>query len=78
MVLASPFSWTEAFTPKERWLGGYDGADGKPVDSSAELRKEMARLGFELVEAYDAPFVIREHRRKFQFGVSHVTVFRLQ
>lgn len=31
---------------------------------------------FTLVEEKEVPFVIREHRRKFQWGVSHATVWR--
>ena len=68
-----------------RYAALYKLFDGQPAvqkqlaaRGTAALSRTMARLGFELVEAYDAPFVIREHRRKFQFGVSHVTVFRLQ
>lgn len=31
---------------------------------------------FTLVEQKDVPFVIREHRRKFQWGCSHAMVWR--
>lgn len=31
---------------------------------------------FTLVEEAELPFVIREHRRKFQWGVSHAMVWR--
>jgi hypothetical protein len=36
----------------------------------------MAAGDFTLVEEKEVPFVIREHRRKFQWGVSHATVWR--
>lgn len=36
----------------------------------------IAAAHFELVEERDLPFLIREHRRKFQWGVSHALVWR--
>lgn len=36
----------------------------------------MAAGDFTLVEEKEVPFVIREHRRKFQWGVSHAIVWR--
>uniref|UniRef100_A0A7S2AW30 Methyltransferase type 11 domain-containing protein n=1 Tax=Pycnococcus provasolii TaxID=41880 RepID=A0A7S2AW30_9CHLO len=78
VVIASPYSWTEAFTQKDRWVGGYDDESGKFVDSDSKLRDAMAAHGFELVETTDMPFVIREHRRKFQLGISSVHVYVLR
>ena len=35
-----------------------------------------AAANFELAEEADVPFMIREHRRKYQWGVSHAMVWR--
>jgi hypothetical protein len=40
------------------------------------LLQPLAAGYFTLVEEKEVPFVIREHRRKFQWGVSHATVWR--
>ena len=98
LVLVSPYSWLEAWTPKDRWLGGYyesasaseDGgsAEGSGSASPApnapyrrsfdaiEAALTSAEGGFDLVEQSDLPFLIKEHDRKFQWGVSHCTVWR--
>eukprot|EP00958_Prasinococcus_capsulatus_P000975 scaffold88_cov387-Prasinococcus_capsulatus_cf.AAC.9 len=72
-VLVSPFSWLPEYTPPEKWLGGT--ADG--ARSTDGLAKVMAQNGFVLVSKSDVPFLIREHARKFQWGCSEATVWRL-
>lgn len=49
--------------------------DGKPVWSADTLELILGEH-FELVEEEDVPFLIREHRRKFQWGISHAMVWR--
>lgn len=78
VVLVSPYSWLTEYTPKDKWVGGYVDAKGGRVDSRAGLTAMMARHGFELVSAHDVPFLIREHARKFQWGCSDGTVWRLR
>lgn len=63
VVLASPYSWLEQWTPRERWL-----------DFTAV--RAILEPAFALERECDLPFIIREHARKFQLGVSHVAVFR--
>jgi hypothetical protein len=68
-VLASPNSWMEQYTPRERFLDGND--------SDATLAQLAALLpGFERVHQQDLPFMIREHRRKYEYVVSQVSVWR--
>lgn len=66
LALATPGSWLEEFTPRENW-------PELPLVDYLE-----ARLGsrMELVRAIDLPFVIREHDRKFQLGISLGTCWR--
>jgi putative 4-mercaptohistidine N1-methyltranferase len=76
-VLVSPYSWLEQCTPKENWIGGTIDETGKATRSFDVLKTEMERNGhFELVKDGDMPFLIREHARKFQWGCSHLTVWR--
>lgn len=66
LVLATPCTWLEEFTPPENWPAG------------STLSWLDARLGpaFERVSSRDEPFLIRETARKFQFTFSLVTVWR--
>ena len=74
-VLVSPYSWLAEYTPPERWLGGYRDAAGVRVDSFAAVRRELEGP-FRLLEEQDLPFLIREHARKFQWGISHCSVWQ--
>ena len=82
LVLVSPYSWLEAWTPKHKWLGGArsatGGGDEKTNRSFAAIRAllESPAGGFDLVDQTDLPFLIKEHDRKFQWGCSHATVWR--
>ncbi|KAF0688261.1 Aste57867_20131 [Aphanomyces stellatus] len=75
LALISPYSWLEEYTPKDHWIGGRVGADGRPVDSFSEI-ETLLTPHFELVERTQYPFMIREHDRKFQWGVSDGTFWR--
>ncbi|KAI3429225.1 hypothetical protein D9Q98_005324 [Chlorella vulgaris] len=70
LVLVSPYSWLPGWTPRDKWLGGFLDQEGKPV-WTADVLKKLLGEHFTLVEEAELPFVIREHRRKFQWGVSH-------
>ncbi|TCS43916.1 5-histidylcysteine sulfoxide synthase [Reinekea marinisedimentorum] len=74
LVIASPYTWLEQYTPKDKWLGGIkiNGENQTTLDGLTE-----ALIGdFELVSVKEIPFVIRETKRKFQHTVSEVTVWR--
>lgn len=73
VMFASPFSWLEQFTPRISWLGGVEDADGRHW--SADGLQEALGDEFELVYREDFPFMIREHRRKFEYVVSDLTVW---
>lgn len=67
LVLTSPYTWLEEYTPRSAWLtrGG---------NRASEVLGEM--LGeFRLVRRVDLPMVIREHARKFQWSVAEATVW---
>jgi len=65
LLLATPFSWLEEFTPREHWLGGRQDSP-----SSFEFLSQILKTDFDLETTTNLPFLIREHSRKFQYGIS--------
>lgn len=74
LVLTTPCTWMEEFTPREKWLGGFRRA-GRAVRTLDTLRGILAP-SFRLEARRDMPFLIREHERKFQWNVAEATVWR--
>ena len=64
LLLTTPFTWLEEFTPREKWIGGRDGA------ASADELAALLRPDFKLARQIELPFLIREHARKFQWSVA--------
>ena len=75
LLVASPYTWLEEFTKKEKWLGGFK-RDGEPVTTldglHAELDGNFERVG----EPAEVPFVIRETAHKHQHTLSEVTIWK--
>ena len=71
LLLSTPFSWLEQFTPQTNWIGGSE--DARP---SCELLADLLRPAFSLELTKNLPFLIREHSRKFQYGISLGTRWR--
>jgi putative 4-mercaptohistidine N1-methyltranferase len=69
LILTSPFTWLEEFTPRPEWLGGYRGRD-----TATALREELD-AAFAFRESRDIPFLIREHARKYQWSVAWAGVW---
>lgn len=77
VVMVTPYSWLEQFTPRSKWLGGYyDSSSQEPVQSKAELKRVMEAGGFELIHEEQVPLIIREHQRKYQYIISEATGWR--
>lgn len=74
LVVVSPNTWLEQYTPRSKWLGGVV-RDGRRAWTFDGLRRAL-RPAFTLEERKDMPFLIREHRRKFTWGVADGTVWR--
>ena len=75
LILSSPYTWLEDFTPKSDWLGGKYGPAGDPTWTLDGIKKSL--LGaFDLRVTKDLPFLIREHARKFQWSVAQATVWQ--
>ena len=76
MALASPYTWLEEYTPRERWLGGFKAETGETFTTLEGITNALSP-NFEILgEPIDVPFVIRETRRKFQYGVSELTIWK--
>lgn len=74
LVLLSPYTWLEEYTPKKNWLGGYI-KDNKEVKTLDTL-KENLEDRFELLDTIDVPFVIKETNRKYQHTVSQMSIWK--
>lgn len=73
LVLLSPYTWLEDYTPKENWLGGYM-KDNKEVYTLDTLKEKLG--DFELLETIDVPFVIKETSRKYQHTISQMSIWK--
>jgi 5-histidylcysteine sulfoxide synthase/putative 4-mercaptohistidine N1-methyltranferase len=63
LVMTTPLSWLEEYTPKSRWLKGI-----------ADIQAVLSQ--FELLHQEEIPFMIREHRRKYEYIVTQATVWK--
>ena len=71
LVITSPYTWLEDYTPVDRWLGGRpDG--GKTLDGMRQVLADSC----DLVGCEDIPFVIRETARKHQHTVAEASFWR--
>lgn len=71
LVITSPYTWLEEYTPKRFWLGGFH-RDGEAVRSLDSLKKAL-EPSFDCRSVVDMPFLIREHSRKFQWSVAQAS-----
>lgn len=60
LLLTTPCTWLEEFTPSGNW----------PRGSTLEWLKQQLSADFALEHREDLPFLIREHARKFQWSVA--------
>ncbi len=74
LVLTTPSSWKQIYTPRENWIGGYAGERG-PVHTLEGL-KEILAPHFALESRTDEPLLIPEHARKYEFILAEATRWR--
>jgi 5-histidylcysteine sulfoxide synthase/putative 4-mercaptohistidine N1-methyltranferase len=75
LVIASPYTWLEEFTPKENWLGGFK-RDGEPVSTLDGLHTHLDAHFTLTAPPVKLPFVIRETMHKHQHSLSEVTIWK--
>jgi 5-histidylcysteine sulfoxide synthase/putative 4-mercaptohistidine N1-methyltranferase len=73
LVLTSPYTWLETFTPKEKWIGGYK-KGGKALLTIDGL-KEILEDDFRLIDTRDIPFVLQESARKHQYTIAQMSIW---
>ena len=66
LVLATPATWMEAYTPREN----------QPGDTTLAYLHDHLDRTFEFLSATELPFLIREHQRKLQLSTSQTSVWR--
>ncbi len=75
LLVCCPYTWDEAHTDKEKWLGGFK----KDAENVTGLRatEDILSKNFKLVRGpMDIEFVIRETKRKFQHCITELTLWR--
>jgi putative 4-mercaptohistidine N1-methyltranferase len=74
LVLTTPCTWMEDFTPAKNWLGGF--LFGGNARTTLDGLRSALSLDFTLSATRDLPFLIREHGRKYQWSVALATIWR--
>lgn len=77
LVIASPYSWDESTTEKDKWLGGYR-KDGEPYTTLMGLHEQLAPHFKPVGQPSKLPFVLRVTRNRFEHTFSEVTVWELK
>ena len=65
VLLTSPYTWITDFTPESKWLR----------DSFSSIH-QLLRPRFLLLHRQNLPFLLREHRRKFQYTFAEATLWQ--
>jgi putative 4-mercaptohistidine N1-methyltranferase len=73
LIITSPYTWLEEYTPRANWLGGF-APSGQHVNTLDTL-KDILFPDFQFSFSQDMPFLIREHARKFQLGIAEASVW---
>ncbi|MBT2772229.1 5-histidylcysteine sulfoxide synthase [Halomonas sp. ISL-60] len=74
LMIASPYTWLEEYTPMEEWIGGFkkNGENFSTLDGLKELLEPHFKM---ISEPEKVPFVIRETMHKYQHSLSEVTLW---
>ena len=74
LVITTPCTWMDDFTPRPHWLGGVE-REGFRENTLAGIRAVLDPH-FTLERTFDLPFLIREHARKYQWSVAQASVWK--
>ncbi len=69
LIITSPYTWMEDYTPRAKWLEG--GEHG-----TLSALQELLAPTFDLRHTLDLPFLIREHRRKYQWSIAEASIWQ--
>lgn len=70
LLITSPYTWLDDFTPSEHWIGGRPAEDGSAPIYTIDALRDALEPNFECVQTKDLPMLIREHARKYQWTVA--------
>jgi putative 4-mercaptohistidine N1-methyltranferase len=73
LIITSPYTWLEEYTPRKNWLGGFE-QSGQHI-KTLETLQEILSPDFQFSFCQDMPFLIREHARKFQLCIAEASVW---
>ncbi len=76
LVLTSPYTWLEEFTPRDKWLGGFKADTGENFTTLEGIKKALSPEFTMLGTPRDIPFTIRETARKFQRTNAEMSVWQ--
>mmetsp|Transcript_30791 Transcript_30791/g.87077 ORF Transcript_30791/g.87077 Transcript_30791/m.87077 type:complete len:193 (+) Transcript_30791:2277-2855(+) len=80
LLVASTFEWLEDVADKKLWLGGFKNRAGQPLSSAAQLKDFLTGspggVCYQVVNEFDAPFVVPKSSRSFLLKVSHVLILQ--
>ena len=74
LVITSPYTWLDEFTPRDRWLGGY--VDGDHPVVTIDVLEESLKSHFKLERRKNLPMLIRETARKFQWTMAEGSLWK--
>jgi len=79
-VISSPYTWLEAFTPKDKWLGAFKYGDNdaqRTIDGLREYLTAGRNAQFEeALPPEDLPFVLQETPRLCQVIKAEMSFWR--
>ncbi|RUM45671.1 MAG: putative 4-mercaptohistidine N1-methyltransferase [Desulfocapsa sp.] len=75
LVMSSPYTLLEEYTPHENWLGGYT-KDAKTVTVLDGIKEVLEPHFIMINKPIDVPFVIRETQRKFQHTLAELSSWK--
>ncbi|XP_071485595.1 uncharacterized protein [Diadema antillarum] len=75
LILTTPASWMEEYTPKSKWIGGYKDQYGQRVTTLDSLKRILGP-DFTLMDDRGLPMFIRETARRNQWTVPQLSVWR--
>ena len=68
LVITTPNTWLESFTNREYWVGATP-ETGEPLEALGKVLEPH----FGMDATWDMPFLIREHKRKYQWSVAQAS-----
>ncbi len=69
LLITTPLTWLQHLTPDASRIGNRN-------QSAIQALRELFVNHFELVTQADMPFIIREHLRKYQYGIAQASIWR--